>query len=271
MSMGGHSVTVESPQPPSDAPETCREFGYGLGRTDGILVLKYLPGSPVDLGESRQDFLHQLYWSPDGALSTWRGATARFVGPREAFWAHRAVAHDVRTSGWQTVYRVCLRQVPRALEGLSAGPVSIDAEATRLLQEIARSGHDEDEALLARERIMNGLAPSARDYVEHHAIGAGYAMTVARALSHDPGDPTRLGEWAARLHISVKTLQRDFEREFGSSFSRWRTMLRLQVSRVLLETCSVTEVAHRVGYASPSAFVAAFAHEFGHTPGGRRR
>jgi AraC-like DNA-binding protein len=96
-------------------------------------------------------------------------------------------------------------------------------------------------------------------------------MTVARHLSHDPGDPTSLAEWADRLRVSVKTLQRDFAREFGSSYTAWRTKLRLRAARALLEAEPVIKVAHRVGYASPSAFITAYAKEHGHTPGERQR
>ncbi|MGW1989532.1 helix-turn-helix domain-containing protein [Embleya sp. NPDC001921] len=79
-------------------------------------------------------------------------------------------------------------------------------------------------------------------------------------MSHDPADPTRLDEWAARLHISPKTLQRDFVREFGMSFTRRGTLLRLGVE-------PVSVVARRVGYSSVSAFVLAFAKEYGSPPG----
>ena len=65
----------------------------------------------------------------------------------------------------------------------------------------------------------------------------------------------------------MKTIQRDFEREFGMSWSRWRTRTRLRAAWALLELHPVNQVAHLVGYAGPSAFVAAFAKEFGHTPG----
>ncbi|MGW5158080.1 helix-turn-helix transcriptional regulator [Nonomuraea wenchangensis] len=117
------------------------------------------------------------------------GARTQYVGPREAFWAHRAVTHEVRAADRRSVHRIRLRKVP-------------------------------------------GLA-----------------------------------EWAERLHVSVKTLQRDFEREFGMPYSKVRTKLRLSTSRVLLETRPVAEVAHRVGYSSPSAFISAFTKEYGCTPG----
>ncbi len=265
MSMRSHSVTDVGHF--GTDPLWCEEYGYGLGTLTGVLVLKYRSAAVLEFGQSRQDFLHQLYWSPDGVLSTWYGADAQFVGAGEAFWAHRAVSHEVRAADRQTVYRICLRQVPEALGGLRAGAVSIDDEAARLVQAIARPGYDEQAALVARERIMAGLGASTSDFVGHHATGTGFAMTVARALSHDPGDPVRLEEWAERLHVSVKTLQRDFVREFGMPYSQWRTKLRLRASRVLLESRPVAEVAHRVGYATPSAFITAFAREYGCTPG----
>ncbi|WP_020673981.1 helix-turn-helix transcriptional regulator [Amycolatopsis nigrescens] len=260
-----NSVTI--PGPADVDPVSCLEYGYGLGSRAGILVLKYLAGRSLEFGENRQDFLHQLYWSPDGVLSVRCGSDAQFVGPREGFWVRRAVTHEVRAGDGQTVYRVCLRQGNADLERLRAGAVSVSTEAARLLTEIARSGVDEAVALAARDRIVGGLGVSAREFVGHHAAGAGFAMIVARALSHDPGDHTGIDEWAARLHVSAKTLQRDFVREFGMPFSRWRTSLRLRVSRALLETRSVTDVAHEIGYASASAFVAAFAKEYGYTPG----
>lgn len=252
--------------PPAD-PLSCEEYGYGLGRPDGILVIRYRAAGVLEFGQRRQDFLHQLYWSPDGVLSTRYGTDTQFVGQGEAFWAQRAISHEVRGGDWQSVYRLCLREVPPPLDGLRAGAVSIDAEAARLIQTLARPGCAEPEALTARARILSGLGATTRAYVGHHATGPGFAMEVARTMSHDPGAAITLEEWAARLHISVKTLQRDFTREFGMSYSRWRTLLRLRAARVLLDTHPVGEVARRVGYASPSAFVAAFGKEYGCTPG----
>lgn len=253
---------------PRTDPLRCEEFGYGLGRPDGIFVLRYRAAGVLEFAGHRQDFLHQLYFAPDGVLAVLRGSRVRFTGAGEAFWAERAVAHEVRAGGRGAVYRVCLRQIPPALEDLRAGMVSVDDEAARLLTSvIARAGCAEQEALAARERFMARLATSDAAYLAHHATGTGVALAVARELARDPADPTELREWAARLHVSVKTLQRDFTREFGVPYSRWRTTLRLRAARVLLGDQQVTRVAHLVGYASPSAFVSAFTREYGCTPG----
>ncbi|MEH0970243.1 AraC family transcriptional regulator [Micromonospora sp. CPCC 205546] len=248
-------------------PVSCEEFGYGLGRPDGILVLRYRSVTRLAFAENRQDFLHQLYWSPDGLLSARHGRRTSFIGPDEVFWAHRGVTHEVHAADRQTVYRICLREVPAALGGLRAGVAAIDAEAARLVLALADPGYDEGDAPEARSRIMAGIGAPAHPVDDRQAGRPGVAATVAMALVRDPGDATGLAEWAGRLHVSVKTLQRDFTREFGMSYSQWRTRLRLRASLALLETRPVGEVAHLIGYASPSAFIAAFAREYGCTPG----
>jgi AraC-like DNA-binding protein len=59
-----------------------------------------------------------------------------------------------------------------------------------------------------------------------------------------------------------------FIRETGLSFGLWRQKVRLLDSiRLLTEGKSVTEAALDVGYASVSAFIAAFRETFGYTPG----
>lgn len=251
-------------------PESCTEHGYGLGRPDGILVVKYRTRGALDFGESRQDFLHQLYWSPDGILAARAGSDLRFLAPREAFWAPRGVRHEVRAPDWQSVYRICLRQAPPALDEHQAGPASVDDVAAALICRLASNGQDEASALAARLRIMSGIGARGSGVASGAGCsgpGGGHALEVARALAHDPADDTRLDEWAERLHLSVKTLQRDFAREFGVPFSQFRTELRLRAAQALLGSHSVSAVAHRVGYASASAFVAAFTKQHGYTPG----
>ena len=50
-------------------------------------------------------------------------------------------------------------------------------------------------------------------------------------------------------------------------FGRWRTLLRMQAALPLLAAGqSVGRVSGRVGYGTPSAFVAAFRRETGQTP-----
>ena len=198
MSGRGQSVTVA--EPIAADPVSCEEFGYGLGRPDGILVLRYRSATRLAFGENRQDFLHQLYWSPDGLLSARHDGRTTFIGPDEVFWAQRAVTHEVHAADRQTVYRICLREVPAALAGLRAGAAGIDAEAARLVLALADPGYDERDAPEARGRIMAGLGPrptrptTGRPAARRRGGGRDGAGTRPRR----PHQPRRMGRTAAR-------------------------------------------------------------------------
>jgi AraC-like DNA-binding protein len=94
---------------------------------------------------------------------------------------------------------------------------------------------------------------------------------VAGILHADPSDDRSLAELGTAVGASERTLSRLFRREIGMSFPQWRTQLRLHHSLVLLAADgSVTTVATACGYANPSAFIEAFRHAFGTTPGRHR-
>ncbi len=70
-----------------------------------------------------------------------------------------------------------------------------------------------------------------------------------------------------QVGASARTLERGFLAGTGVPFGRWRSLLRLQSAIPALAAGDpVGAVARRVGYESPSAFVAAFRRETGSTP-----
>lgn len=82
---------------------------------------------------------------------------------------------------------------------------------------------------------------------------------LARFLLAYPSAPHTLGELASSLSLSPRTLQRRFQGATGMTFSAWLTLARVCASLDLLATdLSVEHIAHRVGFADPSAFSRAF-------------
>lgn len=244
------------------------EYGYGLGPPTGMLVLRYPAGPSIpDYPQNRDDFLHQLFWSPDGVLCLRRGDTARYASSREMLWIRRGVVAEVHGVGSQTVLRACFRLAPPNLTGMGAAVLAPSGLVGDTLLDVARAGVSEEEGLRARTMVLEELAATPAVEVDHGIAAASPAHHVSRALHRDTADTTSLNDWAAQLHISAKTLQRDFERAFAMTFSAWRTRIRMRAASAMLVDLSVTETAHRVGYSSASAFVAAFTREFGTTPG----
>jgi AraC-like DNA-binding protein len=86
-------------------------------------------------------------------------------------------------------------------------------------------------------------------------------------LKH-PADGTTATALARQCGLSVRTLERLFRADTGMRFGLWRQKARLLESvRVLVGGGSVTDAALESGYSSVSAYIAAFKHTFGCTPG----
>ncbi len=267
VSSGGQTLAL--PRASAAGGVEVQEFGYGLGPPDGLLVLRYPPG-PVatDFPEGRDDFLHQVFCSPDGVLAVRRGMGTRYLAAGELLWVRRGTVAAVRGLGSQTVLRACVRRVPEALLEHPAAVFAGDPARVELLVSVARPGVGESDGLAARQRLLDGLAAADPEPLEHRPGGEeSPAHLVARALQVDPADGTGLADWAQRLHVSTKTLQRDLQRVHGISFTQLRTRTRLEAAVALLADHTVTEVGHLVGYATTSAFVAAFTREHGEPPG----
>ena len=76
-----------------------------------------------------------------------------------------------------------------------------------------------------------------------------------------------LDEVSARSHMSSRTFTRRFTSEVGMSFRDWRQRARLVKSLDLLAlNQSIKSIAHTMGFASTSAYCAAFRDLFGRIP-----
>jgi AraC-like DNA-binding protein len=97
------------------------------------------------------------------------------------------------------------------------------------------------------------------------------AELVTEALDCTSEQPS-LGTLARKAGASLRTIERCFLVETGIPVGEWRRRTRLfHALRRLEAGGAVTEVALEVGYATTSAFSAAFTREFGRSPTGRRR
>jgi len=91
---------------------------------------------------------------------------------------------------------------------------------------------------------------------------------IEAILREDPADQRTLAMLGAAVGSSERTLSRLFRAETAMTFPQWRAQLRLHHALTLLAAgYPVTSVATACGYSSSSAFIEAFRHAFGNTPG----
>lgn len=95
---------------------------------------------------------------------------------------------------------------------------------------------------------------------------AGPLRELCTAYLADPDVRVTNADWARAAALSERTLDRAFRAATGSSPAAWRARARLLASLQLLRRSTVTQVAARLGYATPAAYTAAFTRTFGRPP-----
>lgn len=150
-----------------------------------------------------------------------------------------------------------------------------DSARTLRLEELAGSLMlhlaDATPSPLRRRRCWLLLGELLDDSPDHDAAVAlprdPRARAVAAALLEDPADRRELGEWAAEIGVSTKTIARAFVAETGRTFREWRVRARMHAAvGMLVRGDAVQAVAPAVGYDSVSSFIAAFRARLGTTP-----
>ena len=93
-------------------------------------------------------------------------------------------------------------------------------------------------------------------------------LRIASQLLAEPADDRSLEQWARWAGLSPRSLTRHFREETTLSFAQWRQQARLAAAlRQLSDGRSVADIAHALGFSSPSAFVTVFRRHFGLPPG----
>ena len=132
-----------------------------------------------------------------------------------------------------------------------------------------RSSNAFDDA--ENERLLQVLvdqlvrAPCAGSYLPSSSDPA--LSKVLQFIEANPGDNRSLLELAHLSHTTERTLIRRAQRDLGMSISEWRQRLRILKAMPLLGRGEKVEsIAHELGYASASAFIAMFRRLMQRTP-----
>ena len=223
-----------------------------------------------EIRRHRHDW-HQLIYASAGVLNVWTERGSWIVPPYWAVWVPARVAHAIRFGGESALRTLYLR--PSWADGLPADctAVTISPLLRELILRAVATGMLDERDLVERAlatlivdefrqsrappfSLPQPTSPAVREAVALLAGGTAGALTT--------------GALARAVGLGRRTLERRFLAETGMSPDCWRRQARLlgAVER-LAGGQSVKAVAADAGYASPSAFVAAFRKQFGVTPG----
>ncbi|WP_138467751.1 AraC family transcriptional regulator [Poseidonocella sp. HB161398] len=215
----------------------------------------------------------------DGLMRVATPAGHWFIPDRCGIWLPPGTAPELDFSGRMEVQ--CFAIAPRfaARTGLPPRPAVL--RATPLIRGAGRrlmppTGQESPLGPAEARRLcwvlLDEIARLERP--ELHLPGAGdprLARVMARLMAH-PAEAGNLARLAQGVGSSERTLGRLFAQETGLGWRDWRDRLRLVLAVEGLQAGrSSTELAHWLGYSTPSAFVAAFRRQSGMTPGEWRR
>jgi AraC-like DNA-binding protein len=212
--------------------------------------------------------VHQLAWARRGVIMVRAGANRWVLPPSLALWIPAGTTHAASALEESVMQGIYLRPEESTVDWSVPTVVAVGSLLRALIM------HLDDERLVGAARtraeavLFDVLTPVSLATIELPMPSDDRALAVAWSLLRTPGDDRSLEDWARTGGVSARTLSRLFVRQTRMSFSDWRTAARLQVALELLAGGrTVAQVARRVGYATPSAFVAAFRRRTGLTPG----
>lgn len=210
---------------------------------------------------------HELLWNERGTSTVTIGRRTWTITPTIGFWIPAGVLHSgVTPAGtWYRTTHFAVDAVP----ALADEPVVVEVGPLLrlLLQRLMEPDLPDRSRTVTEAMVLDVLGPAP-----HHLLvqvpAAPLLRPLVQAVLDDPADRRTLAEWSSVLEVSTRTLTRAFRSEVGVGFNRWVATVRAQRAVELFAVGHPTdEVAHRLGYASISAFGAAFRRTTGLTPG----
>jgi AraC-like DNA-binding protein/mannose-6-phosphate isomerase-like protein (cupin superfamily) len=242
---------------------------YDPKRGISVATLAYEYPSRFEVSEHAHGS-DQLIYAISGLMEVSSGQSVWLIPPHFALWIPARTRHRIHMPGPVSMRTLYLRT------GLKArlDPRCAVLHVTPLLQELIV-----ETVRISQLRMRNRYECALRDLLISQLQKASpmptfvtvprekRALAVAQAILHDPADSKPMAALCAEAGVSVRTIERVFRREIGSSFELWRRQVRLtKAVELLVSGCSIKEVAHKVGYCQSSAFVEMFRRTLGTTP-----
>lgn len=194
-----------------------------------------------------------------GAIALEAEGRTWIVRPDRALWIPAGVEHSVDALGAGEMTTLWLDPARCPIGWDRTAVVAVDPLVALLVARLLRPDLDPAARTRAEAVLFDVIEPVAADVLDLPLPGDDRARRVAEALLADPADDRTLVAWGRVVGASDRTLQRAFRTGTGLGFHEWRTRARVAAAlRLLLTDRPVAAIASDVGYATSSAFGAAF-------------
>lgn len=227
---------------------------------------------PGDIFPRHSHARGQFAYAAQGTISVHTPQGSWLVPPQRACWVPAGLAHGMRMHGAVTMHNVFMDDEAAAAAGLPSHCQVLDASP--LLRQLLQEAVKVDGAYAQASRagrlmalLLDEIAAMAPLPLSAPLPQDARLARLCTQLFRQPSLDSSLDAMAAQAGMSRRTFTRHFREQTGLGFAQWRQQacLLAAVTR-LAEGQAVTRIALDLGYASPSAFTAAFRRVLGQAP-----
>ncbi len=213
---------------------------------------------------------HQLIYASAGLLHVWTGRGSWVVPPHWAVFVPAGTVHSIRFAAPSDLRTLYLR--PGWGDGLpeDCAVIGVSSLLRELILRAARDmmldRRDPVETALATLILGEFRQAGAPPFDLPQPASPALRRAAALIAANDP-QATTSATLAREVGLGTRTLERQFLAETGLTPGRWRRQHALlgALERLAAGT-PIKQAAALAGYATPSAFTAAFRASFGTTP-----
>ncbi|AUG29132.1 MULTISPECIES: AraC family transcriptional regulator [Microbacterium] len=235
----------------------------------GVITADDVSSRPISPPHAHPDAL--LAWCYRGTVWVYLRDAMWRLAPGQGMWIPAGTPHTARHERDSTG---CYTYIP------DASLVTPVVEVTRVLvpravqEMLLHLGTDDmPDRLRVRiqavllEMLQQPVRESSDEWSEVPMPADERVRALVQAVLSDPGDVRTARELVAAHGLHERTVLRVFTRDIGMSFGQWRTWVRMVLAaRLIVDGTPIGMAARRCGYATTSAFSAAFKDRFGVTP-----
>ncbi|MFZ0592045.1 MAG: helix-turn-helix transcriptional regulator [Bryobacteraceae bacterium] len=212
----------------------------------------------------------QLIYAIRGVMEVSAQRSFWLIPPQFAIWVPARIQHQIRMPGAASMRTLYLRRrlatgMPAQCAVIHVGPLLRELILRTVNTGQLGNGNPVHHAL--RTLIVSELQDASAAPMFVLLPEDTRAIQVAREVIENISDCPPFETLCARAGASVRTIERAFRRDVGTSFEVWRRQLRvIKAIELLSEGCTVKEAAYQAGYRQSSAFVEMFRQMLGTTP-----
>lgn len=250
---------MTAPGPAADPPfqSTIVPAGYLL--TTRFLRYNYFDDSDGCCDDPHEHPEHVVFWPERGAGQVEVDGRQWSLTAGQGLWVPAGVTHSTSRAPSNAMAAVYI--VPQAWRRPVGEVRTVVANAAlrEMLIYLDWKSMPPEQRLRAQEVCIDLVAEESPPTIDLPLPHDLRIASIARSIVADPANDRSIDDWAFLTAQSSRTIARTFRTETGMTFTQWRTCARMAKAVDLLgEGVPVGVVARRVGYATNSAFTAAF-------------